>query len=98
MVRDRSADEGVDLLPAADVGLVKGAVPPARLMSSSVAAPPSTGSSVMSAITTAAPSPAKLSAIARPIPELPPVTTATLPASRLDIGFATPLPLSSFGL
>jgi hypothetical protein len=36
-------------------------------------------------MTTLAPSPAKLTAIARPIPELAPVTTAVLPASKLDI-------------
>src|SRR5215472_3294287 len=51
-----------------------------------VGSPPSTGCSVISAMTTLAPSAAKPMAIARPIPELAPVTTAILPASRLDIG------------
>ena len=37
-------------------------------------------------MTTLAPSLAKLMAIARPMPELAPVTTAVFPASRLDIG------------
>jgi hypothetical protein len=37
-------------------------------------------------MTTFAPSLAKLTAIARPIPELAPVTTAVFPASKLDIG------------
>jgi hypothetical protein len=36
-------------------------------------------------MTTLAPSLAKLTAIARPIPELAPVTTAVFPASSLDI-------------
>src|SRR5262252_974569 len=62
------------------------AAPPARVMTSSVDSPPSTGSSVMSAMTTLAPSAAKPMAIARPIPELAPVTTAIFPASRLDTG------------
>src|SRR5437870_7528702 len=56
-------------------------------MISSVESPPSTGCSVISAMTTLAPSPAKPMAIARPMPELAPVTTAIFPASRLDIGF-----------
>src|SRR5437016_2984353 len=63
------------------------AAPPARVMISSVESPPSRGSSVISAMTTLAPSPAKPMAIARPIPELAPVTTAIFPASRLDMGF-----------
>src|SRR5207302_322514 len=63
------------------------AAPPARVMISSVESPPSRGASVISAMTTLAPSPAKPMAIARPIPELAPVTTAIFPASRLDIGF-----------
>src|SRR6516165_5053726 len=63
----------------------KDAAPPARLMISSVGSPPSTGCSPISAITTLAPSLAKLMAIARPMPELAPVTTAIFPASRLDI-------------
>src|SRR5579864_260050 len=66
--------------------------PPARAMSALVGSPPSTGFSVMSAMTTAAPSAAKLMAIARPIPELAPVTTATLPASRLDTRAIMPQP------
>jgi hypothetical protein len=37
-----------------------------------------------------APSAAKLAAIARPIPELAPVTTAVFPASDLDIGARSP--------
>src|SRR5436305_2046592 len=63
------------------------AAPPARVMISSVESPPSRGSAVISAMTTLAPSPAKPMAIARPIPELAPVTTAIFPASRLDMGF-----------
>src|SRR5215471_2780085 len=51
-----------------------------------VGSPPSTGCSMISAMTTLAPSLAELMAIARPIPELAPVTTAIFPASRLDIG------------
>src|SRR4029077_7966670 len=42
-------------------------------------------------MTTRAPSLAKLMAIARPMPELAPVTTAIFPASRLDIGFDSTL-------
>src|SRR4029077_16293933 len=56
------------------------------MMSSTVRSPPSTGSSVTSAMTRRAPSLANMIAIARPIPELAPVTTAILPASKLDIG------------
>src|SRR5262249_4041193 len=56
-------------------------------MIATVGSPPSTGSSLISAMTTLAPSLAKLMAIARPMPELAPVTTAIFPASRLDIGF-----------
>jgi len=41
-------------------------------------------------MTTRAPSLANITAIARPIPELAPVTTAVLPASRLDMGSAFP--------
>jgi hypothetical protein len=41
-------------------------------------------------MTTVAPSAAKLMAIARPIPELAPVTTAVFPASNLDIGAGLP--------
>src|SRR5215469_5339761 len=69
--------------------LWKDAVPPARVMSSTVRSPPSTGSSVTSATTTLAPSLANMIAIARPIPEAAPVTTAVLPASRLDMGLAS---------
>src|ERR1700752_3981832 len=67
--------------------LWKDPVPPARVMTSTVGSPPWTGCSGISAMTTLAPSLAKLTAIARPIPELAPVTTAIFPASRLDIGF-----------
>src|ERR1700749_1158181 len=63
----------------------KNASPPARAMSSSVDSPPSRGTVATSARTTLAPSPAKVMAIARPIPELAPVTTATVPASSLDM-------------
>src|SRR5579872_5339680 len=63
----------------------KKAVPPARWMRSSVDSPPSSGSAVRSASATAAPSAAKARAMARPIPELAPVTTATFPASIWDI-------------
>ena len=60
-------------------------MPPDFAMSSSVDSPPSSGSATTSAMTTAAPSAAKFTAIARPIPELAPVTMATFPASKLDI-------------
>src|SRR5438128_2295921 len=40
----------------------------------------------MSASITAAPDAAKASAVARPMPELPPVTSATRPASGVDAG------------
>src|SRR6516164_6483187 len=66
--------------------LWKDPVPPALRMVSSVGSPPSTGCSLISAMTTLAPSAAKLMAIARPMPELAPVTTAIFPTSRLDIG------------
>src|SRR3954468_10057471 len=49
--------------------------------SSAVDEPPSRGSSRRSPTTTYAPSSAKRSAIARPSPEAPPVTTATRSAS-----------------
>src|ERR1700758_1037993 len=70
------------------------AAPPDRLMISTVGSPPSTGCSRMSAMTTLAPSLAKLMAIARPMPELAPVTTAIFPASRLDIGLDN-IPMSA---
>src|SRR5690349_17891713 len=54
-------------------------------MSSLVGSPPSTGSSAISATTTLAPSSAKPTAMARPMPELAPVTTAIFPASKLDM-------------
>src|SRR5581483_11084706 len=52
----------------------------------SVGSPPSTGSCRTSPTTTRAPSRAKRSAIARPSPEAPPVTTAVRPCSRPDTG------------
>src|ERR1700737_3946442 len=63
----------------------KDATPPDRAMRSRVDSPPSSGSATTSAMTTLAPSAAKFAAIARPMPELAPVTTATFPASKLDI-------------
>src|SRR5208282_6117326 len=56
----------------------KTALPPFSLQSRTAASPPST---FRSAITTAAPSPANLIAVARPIPLAAPVITATLPLS-----------------
>src|SRR5579863_6486189 len=67
------------------------AAPPVREMSSSVGSPPSRGFSVTSAKMTVAPSPAKPIAIARPMPELAPVTTAIFPASRLDMASVSTL-------
>src|SRR5579885_1016674 len=57
------------------------ASPPARRMSSSVGSPPSTGVSRRSASATRAPSAAKRRAMARPMPELAPVTMAERPSS-----------------
>jgi len=56
--------------------------PPSSRMRSSVgvSAPTSRGSRSMSATITVAPAAAKRSAIARPIPELPPVTITTVPS------------------
>src|ERR1700692_2003266 len=76
------------------------AAPPDRAMRSRVGSPPSSGSATTSAMTTMAPSAAKLAAMARPMPELAPVTTATFPASKLDdicvnsSGVALPWPLT----
>src|SRR5918996_5561811 len=58
--------------------LTKRASPPACLIRSTVSSPPST---TTSATTTLAPSRAKARAEARPMPELPPVTSATFPLS-----------------
>src|SRR5262245_54014947 len=66
-------------------------LPPARVMAPAVAAPVS---SFRSAITTAAPSSANSSHVARPIPCPPPVTTATLSFSRF---IQSPLPVDAIG-
>src|SRR5262245_34662890 len=54
------------------------ASPPAALISRTVSSPPST---TTSATTTLAPSRAKVRAVARPIPDPPPVTNAILPST-----------------
>src|SRR5262245_25729826 len=56
--------------------------PPACRITSAVGIAPSAGRSRTSPIVTAAPSRARASAMARPSPDVPPVTTATRPASR----------------
>src|SRR5215210_3502049 len=61
----------------------KHAQPPSPEIRASVGDPPSRGSCRMSATTTYAPSSAKASDIARPSPELAPVTTIVLPLRRI---------------
>ena len=56
--------------------------PPCSTIRSTVGRPPSRGSARTSPTTTSAPSAAKRSAIARPRPEEPPVTTIDFPAKR----------------
>ena len=58
------------------------AAPPAAVTCSTVSWPPA---SVTSATTTLAPSRAKTSAAARPIPDPPPVTSATFPSTLPDM-------------
>src|SRR5215813_12214211 len=60
------------------------ASPPAAVMSRTVSSPSGTWTS---ATTTLAPSRAKICAVARPMPELPPVTNATFPVTRPAIRF-----------
>src|SRR5215471_2123688 len=60
------------------------ASPPAAVMSRTVSSPSAPWTS---ATTTLAPSRAKICAVARPMPELPPVTKATFPATRPAIVF-----------
>src|SRR5579871_3956686 len=65
--------------------------------SSAVEGPPSRGSGERSATITWAPSSAKRRAIARPIPELAPVTTATLPSRRTGIPYAASVRIAVIG-
>src|SRR5215467_14318160 len=58
---------------------MKVASPPFSVMRCTVCCPPS---AFMSAITSFAPSRANVRAVARPIPDAPPVTKATLPSTR----------------
>src|SRR5437773_2228941 len=67
----------------------KTASPPAALMSRTVSSPPST---TTSATTTFAPSRAKVRAVARPIPDPPPVTNAILPSTSPAIVYLLPRP------
>ena len=59
----------------------KRARPPASVINETVLRPPS---ELMSATTTFAPSSAKSRQVARPMPEPPPVTMATLSLSRIE--------------
>ena len=61
---------------------------PALPSSSAIGSPPSTGSSRRSPTTTYAPSSANRSAIARPSPDAPPVTTADRPSRRPPIALS----------
>ena len=59
---------------------LEAAVPPACSISDTVSAPPS---AFTSATTTEAPAAASAIAVARPMPEAPPVTIATLPSGSI---------------
>src|SRR5579862_5600878 len=65
--------------------------------SSAVLAPPPRGAGERSPAITCAPSAAKRRAIARPIPELAPVTIATLPARRIGIPYAARVRIAVIG-
>jgi len=75
---DRARDQRSDVGLGCDVGLLENGAASILLALTTVDAPPS---SLRSATTTAAPSPAKRIAVARPIPLAAPVITATLLSS-----------------
>src|SRR2546430_9684970 len=71
------------------------ATPPCSVIIWTVCCPPS---SFISAMISLAPSLAKVSAVALPIPEAPPVINATLPLSCPDIRLSPLLTLRLYGL
>ena len=81
-----SASTPSDLRPSASISCTTGST--GRWMRS---VPPATASGSRATIATSAPCSASVSAIPRPMPWLPPVTTATLPV-RSNFGIPAPLP------